>query len=271
MKKKILPAALALAFAGLAGSASAEAGEAAYTVSGNVALTSDYVFRGLTQTWGRPAIQGGADLTMKNGFAAGLWGSSISDDSYPGGSTELDLYASYGRPIDEDWSWRAGLYGYLYPGANLDEAGLRSRSFNTVEANLAVSWKQWTLKWNRALTDYFGVDREQGYRGDSKGTTYWQLEGAYPLSPRWTLTVRAGYTDYGTELIAPNADGARDPSYADFGLGLKYQIDARWSLIGVATRATNTRFYRHTASFDDANDTRDVGGTRGFVQLQGTF
>lgn len=269
MNKKNLIA--ALAFAVVAEGASAQADEAAYTASGNVALTSDYVFRGLTQTWGRPAIQGGADLALKNGLAAGVWGSSVSDSSYPGGSMELDLYASYGRPIDADWSWRAGVYGYLYPGADLDESGLPSRSFNTVEANFALSWKQWTLKWNRALTDYFGVDREQGYRGDSKGTTYWSLEGAYPLGPRWTLTLRAGYTDYSTELVAPTASGARDPSYADFGLGAEYQINERWSLIGVATHATNSRFYRHTASFDNPNDTRDVGGTRGFVQLQGNF
>lgn len=269
MNKKILRT--ALAFAGLAACASAPADEAAYAVSGNVALTSDYVFRGLTQTWSRPAIQGGADLTLRNGLSAGIWGSSVSDKSYPGGSMELDLYASYGRPINEDWSWRAGLYGYFYPGANLDEAGLSSRSFTTVEANAALTWKQWTLKWNRALTDYFGVDREQGYRGDSKGTTYWTIEGAYPLNQKWTLTLRAGYTDYSTELAAPTANGARDPSYADFGLGLKYQINEHWSVVGVATHATNDRFYRHTASFDNPTDTRNVGGTRGFVQLQGSF
>lgn len=66
------------------------------TVTANVALTSDYMFRGLTQSWGRPAVQGGADLALANGFAAGVWASSISDDSYPGGSMELDLYAGYG-------------------------------------------------------------------------------------------------------------------------------------------------------------------------------
>lgn len=270
MSKKTLLVALA-GMAGIAIGADAQADDASYTVTGNVALTSDYVFRGLTQTWNRPAIQGGADLSMKNGFAAGLWGSSVSDKTYPGGSMELDLYASYGRAIDDDWSWRAGIYSYLYPGADLDEAGLPSRSFNTVEANFALTWKQWTLKWNRALTDYFGVDREQGYRGDSKGTTYWQLEGAYPLGPRWTLTLRAGYTDYRTELVTPTSTGGRDPSYADFGLGAKYQIDQRWAVVAVATHATNSRFYRRTASFDNPNDTRDVGGTRGFVQLQGTF
>ena len=242
-----------------------------YTITGNIELTSDYIFRGLTQTWGRPAIQGGADLSMANGFAAGVWGSSISEHSYPGGSMELDLYASYGRSINDDWSWRAGLYGYVYPGANLDHAGLPSRSLNTVEANVALTWKLWTLKWSRALTDYFGADVEQGYRDNSKGTNYFMLEGALPLDSKWSLTLHAGYTDYSTQLVVANAHGARDPSYADIGLGAKYQFNEHWTLIGVATHATNSRFYRDTASFQNPNDLRDVGGTRGFVQLQGSF
>lgn len=257
--------------AGLATSAGVHAGDAAYTFNGNLELTSDYVFRGLTQTWGKPAIQGGADLAMANGFAAGLWGSSISAHSYPGGSMELDLYASYGRPINGDWSWRVGLYGYVYPGANLDHAGLPSRSLDTLEANVALSWKRWTLKWNRALTDYFGVDREQGYASDSRGTNYLMLEGAWPLGTKWTLTLHAGYTDYATQLFAPTVGGVRNPNYADIGLGARYQLNEHWAVTGVATRATNARFYSRTASFDDPTDIRDVGGTRAFVQLQGNF
>src|SRR6185312_12896341 len=62
----------------------------ACAVTGNVALTSDYIFRGLTQTWDRPAVQGGTDLSLANGFATGAWASNISGHSYPGGSMELD-------------------------------------------------------------------------------------------------------------------------------------------------------------------------------------
>ena len=243
----------------------------ASSTTGNVALTSDYLFRGLTQTWGRPAIQGGADCTSPDGFAAGFWGSSISERSYPGGAMELDLYASYGRAIDSDWSWRAGLYGYVYPGANLDHAGLASRSFNTVESNVALSWKQFTLKYNHSLTDYFGVDTGQGYRGDSKGTGYLQLDAAFSLSDAWSLALHAGHTRYTTTLAAPLASGARDPGYSDVGATLKYQLATHWSLSAGLSHATNADFYRRTASFLDAGDTRNVGGSRGFVMLQGNF
>jgi len=264
-----------LALAATTGAEAQDAASAAatppYAFSGNVAVTSDYMFRGLTQTRGGPAVQGGGDLTMTNGFAAGFWASSISDKSYPGAALELDLYASFGSAFNDDWSWRAGLYGYVYPNGNLDDVGLPSRSFNTVEANAALTWKWLTLKYNYSLTDYFAIDTEQGYDGDSKGTQYIQLDAAIPFNDRWSLALHAAHTDIPAKLAAPLANGANNPSYSDFGATLKWQIAARWNTSVGVTYATNHDFYGNTASFTDASDTRDVGGTRGFLMLQGTF
>ena len=243
----------------------------AYTITGNVALTSDYMFRGLTQTWGGVAIQGGADLAMTNGFAAGFWASSISDKTYPGAALELDLYASYGSQINDDWSWRAGLYGYVYPNGNLDEVGLPSRPFNTLEANAALTYKWLALKYSTALTDYFGIDTEQGYRGDSRGTGYLQLDAAIPFNEQWSLALHAAHTHIGTRLVVPYANGADNPDYSDYGATLKYQFTPHWNASVGATYASNKAFYGTTASFSNAADTRNVGGTRGFVMLQGTF
>lgn len=265
----IIPPGAAVALALAAPAHGADAPSA--IVTGNVALVSDYMFRGLTQTWRRPAVQGGADLALANGFAAGVWASSVSADSYPGGCMELDLYASYGGRLADAWSWRAGLYGYVYPGADLDQAGLPSRSLNTGEANVALTWKQFTLKYNYALTDYFGADVQQGYRAASSGTQYLQLDVAFPLADAWSLALHAGYTDYATVLAAPNGDGARNPDYADFGATLKHPFADHWSASLGVTHATNERFYRHTASFTNARDVHNLGGTRAFVMLQGTF
>ena len=263
--------AIAATFAATAASAEDAAADAPYAVTGNVAVVSDYMFRGLTQTWGDPAIQGGADLTMKNGFAAGFWASSISDKSYPGASLELDVYANYGTQINDDWSWRAGLYSYLYPNGNLDEAGLPSRSFNTVEANASLTYKWLTLKYSTSLTDYFGIDTEQGYRDDSKGTGYLELNAAIPFNEQWSLALHAAHTNVSTRLATPLANGEDDPDYNDFGATVKYQFTPHWSASLGATYADNHDFYGHTASFTNASDTKDVGGTRGFVMLQGTF
>ncbi len=262
---------LLLAAAGSINAHAEDSATSTSSITGNVAITSDYMFRGLTQTWGHPAIQGGGDLTLPNGFAAGLWGSSISEKLYPGATAELDLYASYGANINSDWSWRTGLYGYLYPGGNLDEAGLPSRSFNTLEANGALTFKWLTLKYSRSLTDYFAIDTEQGYRDDSQGTGYLQLDATVPLNETWSLALHAGYTDITTKLVTPLSNGATDPSYGDFGATLKYQFAPHWSASFGASYASNGDFYHHVTSFTNSSDTHNCGGTRGFVMLQGTF
>jgi uncharacterized protein (TIGR02001 family) len=268
-----LPASLLALSVALAAYAEEAAGQPDYTVTGNAAITSDYMFRGISQSWGNPALQGGGDLTLKNGFAAGFWASSISKNSYPGGAMELDLYASYGANLNDDWSWRAGLYGYVYPGGNLDNAKppLPSRSFNTLEANAALTWKWLTLKYNYSLTDYFAIDTEQGYRGDSKGTQYIQLDAAVPLSDQWSLALHAAYTDIPTSLVTPLPGGQTDPSYNDYGATLKFQFHPNWSASLGVTNASNSAFYGHTVSFRDPVSTHDCGGTRGFVMLQAIF
>lgn len=271
MKIVSLTASAVMSLIGVCSIAQAQDAAPSAPVTGNVAVVSDYMFRGLTQTWGHPAIQGGADYTDPNGFAVGTWGSSISDKSYPGGSTEWDLYASFGRSVHADWSWRIGVYSYLYPGANLDEAGLASRSFTTVEANVALAWRQFTLKYNRSLTDYFAAGTEQGYDGDTRGTGYLQVDVALPLSDVWSLALHAGHTHYTARLATPLGNGARDPSYSDYSATLKYQFASHWSVSGGVTHATNDPFYHRVSSFANAGDTRNVGGTRGVVMFQGTF
>jgi uncharacterized protein (TIGR02001 family) len=265
------PASTLIAIA-LLGATAAHADDAP-PATGNVAVTSDYVFRGLSQTWGSPAIQGGGDYAAASGFAAGLWASSVSRRSFPGAAMELDVYANYGRSFGQGWSWRAGLYGYLYPGGNLDHADPRlpARPFNTLEANLALGWQWLTLKYNQSLTDYFGADVEQGYRGDSRGTRYLQLDATLPLRGAWSLALHAGRVHYASDLRAPLPNGASNPDYSDFGVTLKYQLTVHWALSGGVTHAGNAAFYRHTASLLNPDDSSDVGGTRGFVMLQGTF
>ena len=90
LKKTVLSAALALAF--LAGVAI----EAHADISANVALVSDYKFRGISQSNENPAIQGGFDYAFNNGFYVGTWGSTVDFDSVGdfNGSLELDVATS---------------------------------------------------------------------------------------------------------------------------------------------------------------------------------
>src|SRR5829696_3345373 len=84
LRSSLAAAALAATFAGSAWAqtpppaAAAPAPEPDWTFSGNVGLYSQYVFRGISQTNEKPALQGGFDLAHKSGFYLGTWASNIS-------------------------------------------------------------------------------------------------------------------------------------------------------------------------------------------------
>jgi uncharacterized protein (TIGR02001 family) len=115
MQKTLLAIAVASVFSSpalvLADDAAAPASP--WTVTTNVYGVSDYYFRGITQTWHRPAIQGGVDVAHSSGWYAGLWGSNVSNNQYPGGSgLEFDYYGGYNGKFSDDWGWTAGGHGY---------------------------------------------------------------------------------------------------------------------------------------------------------------
>ncbi len=251
---------------------SAGAAHADSPFSGNLALTSDYLFRGLSQTWGKPALQGGVDYNSGR-FHIGAWTSNVSRNSYPGGGIELDVFTDAALWQRGDWNVRAGLYAYLYPGANLDRArpALPSRSLDTVEANLSAQWQHWTLKYSRALSDYFGADVEQSYARDTRGTDYLQLDGDVPLSTRWNLHLHAGRTHYTSKLLVPLPNGATNPDYADYSLAATCALAAHWSLTATLSHAGNAAFYSHVISFTDPSAQKDLGGTRAVLSVSTTF
>ena len=79
-------------------------------VSGNVALSSDYFFRGIDQSGGE-ALSGGFDVAFESGFYVGTWASSIDFS----GGLELDYYAGYGGSISDSVSYDVGYLYYGYP------------------------------------------------------------------------------------------------------------------------------------------------------------
>jgi hypothetical protein len=82
--------------------------------SANVALATDYVFRGISQTKEHGAIQGGLDAAWENCFSVGVWGSNVDFDA--DGTLELDYFgASTGKLGCEECSYSIGAVYYDYP------------------------------------------------------------------------------------------------------------------------------------------------------------
>lgn len=135
---------------GAGSGAAQELVEPAGRLSGNVTVTSDYAFRGISQTLREPAVQGGLDVSGPSGLYVGVWGSNLNfgEDLAGGGRAqlELDVYAGLARDL-YGVSWKLGAIYYGYPGAadsrNYDyvELGLAAgRDFGVAEAGVSAAW-----------------------------------------------------------------------------------------------------------------------------------
>ena len=82
----------------------------------NVAISNDYVWRGMTQTTEEPAISGGFDIAGDNGLYFGTWASNVEFGD--GAALELDWYAGYGGETESGVSYDFGYLAYTYPGEN---------------------------------------------------------------------------------------------------------------------------------------------------------
>ena len=249
---RILSGASALAFATLVAAPQARAADAPapfLSSTANVNLVSDYRFRGIDQTWGKPAIQGGADLAFANGAYAGVWASNVSGNSYPGGSLEMDLYAGYNGKFNDDFGYTVGGYGYIYPGANFDKSAcpsaaypapctLPSQTLNTFELNAGVSWKWISYKLSVSAGDYFGANASTGYSGHTSGTLYHDLSATWAIADDLSLVGHVGHTDVRSTYAGI------DPDYTDWRVTLAKTFTGGWSVSAAAAGADNDKFYR---------------------------
>jgi|TARA_Y100000815_G_scaffold13130_2_gene11651 uncharacterized protein (TIGR02001 family) len=91
--------------------------EGPITFSANVALTSEYRFRGVDLSGGDVAVQGGLDLGHESGFYVGTWASTLDNDTVGFGDIELDVYGGWSGDVGEGVALDVGVIGYLYPDA----------------------------------------------------------------------------------------------------------------------------------------------------------
>jgi uncharacterized protein (TIGR02001 family) len=239
--------------------------EPALTAATNVNLLSQYRFRGIDQTWGRPAVQGGVDVSLPQGFYAGLWASNISGNSYPGGNLELDYHAGYNGKLGDDVTFTVGGYGYWYPGANYDQAAcpsaayaapcaLPSQDMNTFEVNGGVTWRWFSYKLSVSATDYFGANTSTGYSRNTRGTLYHDLTATWPVTGSLSLTGHVGRTD------VHGSYGTINPDYTDWRVALAQTFEGGWNASIAAIGASNDTMYGPpTGGLSAANgDTREL-------------
>ncbi len=200
MKKSLLVAAVALGalFAGSA--AMAADGSVTY----NIALTNDYVFRGISQVQGvnlphhenGAALQGGIDYKSASGFYAGVWASNVQFPSDPKADLETDVYFGT-TPTVGNWSFDFGIIGYIYPQSDTD---------TTWELKTAVSHP--IGKGTIGVASYWG--------SDTLDKPYYEVNASYPLAKDWTVSGAMGNNELG--------------QYTTWNAGLTYALTEHLSL-----------------------------------------
>ncbi|MXO56336.1 hypothetical protein GRI36_05525 [Altererythrobacter gangjinensis] len=182
-------------------------------ISGNVAMVSDYRFRGVSFSDGDIALQGGVDVAHSSGFYVGTWGSSISGGT-AFGELELDIYGGWSGEVSDGVSFDVGLLYYIYPTG--DVPGIATDYFEpyasisydlgpvSTTVGVAYAWEQDSLGSQDNL--YLYTDFEMGI-------------AETPL----TASVHLGYTD---GAFATDFGG----NSFDWGVGLSYAVTDSLSL-----------------------------------------
>jgi len=219
-----------------------------HTLSGNITLTSDYVFRGVSQTQSGPAIQGGFDYAHASGFYAGTWASNVSwvSEGIAGGykdnnSMEIDLYGGYKGAVG-DVGYDIGVITYYYPG----DAIVGATDPDTTEVYLGASWKFLSAKYSHTVSNYFvGWGGPSGNGTKSKGSNYIELNANYGLANGWGLIGHVGHQEVENTDIA---------SYTDWKVGVSKDIG--FGTVALAYSDTNADTGSYTFNGEKVADGR---------------
>jgi len=266
MIKKTLTTALVATALG-AGAAQAQTPASPHTISANVGLYSQYIFRGLSQTNGDPAIQGGLDYSHSSGFYAGTWASNISwlsdgtASPYTSSSLEWDFYGGFRNTFGKsDFGYDVGLLYYYYPGTRAPG----TTTADTFEIYGALSWKWLSAKINYAVSnEVFGV-------ADADGTYYLDFTASYPV-PNTKLNLIAHYgiqkfTGSSTACASGNNDDCA--SYDDWKLGATYALPMDFT---VGAYYTDTSMNAQQTAFYTNYEGRELGKGQFVVYLSKSF
>lgn len=264
------------------GAAEASAGGAdapAYSITGNVSFNSDYVWRGLTQTFGGPAVQFGADWKHRSGLYAGFWASNVSEKWVPGANLETDYYAGYKTEIASGLLLDLNLLYVYYPGGDYSKA-LDGRTFqssrpHTLEPSIGLSYQWASIKYGRTLSKFYGwnvnnsapgvfsaADVNAGVKGSTRGSQYLELGASYDVSESVNLSMQLG-----REWVA-NSSGL-DWSYLRLGVS-KALVD-NWSVGLSVWGTTQPAAFKNYVALTGSGDTESVGRTRAVLSIARAF
>lgn len=175
-------------------------------VAGNVALVSDYRFRGVSQNNGgfSPAIQGGFDWSSEMGIYVGTWASNVN---FSEGSVETDVYGGYKGKINDDFAYDVGILYYGYPQ----------------DGNTHLGYTEYYTSLS-AFGGKIGVNYSPNYFAGSDPFWYWYTNYSHEVIKNLTVNAHWGYNNWETRQDCNGSNSCAGPlnnkSYSDWSLGV---------------------------------------------------
>ncbi|HEY1141034.1 MAG TPA: TorF family putative porin [Lysobacter sp.] len=148
----------------------------AATFSGNAALTTDYVWRGITQTQGDPAVQAGFKLAGESGWYGSVWGSNVEFAPELHASSELDFTVGWSGALGNAWALDVNALHYRYPSTTAD------LDWTELNGTLTYDSRYWMS---------LGFSPEA--LGSDENGTYAQLGARFPVNDAFRVEAVAGY------------------------------------------------------------------------------
>lgn len=209
-----------LAFTSIPGLAQEQ--PAGHQVSYNAAITSDYRYRGLSQTRHDPALQGGVDYVHgPSGWYVGAWFSTVkwTKDLGGGGSIEWDIYGGKRGQLSADMTYDVGGLYYLYPDNSLTPGA------NTFELYGRLGFGPAYVKYSQSTTNLFGT-------ANSKRSGYLDLGADIDVGNGFLLNLHVGRQE-----VRHNSQY----SYTDYKLGMSKDFGV--ATVALAWVKANTDVY----------------------------
>ena len=165
---------------------------------GSIAATTDYVFRGISQTQGGPALQLDLHYEAAAGWFAGAWTSTIDFGYDSVGRVEVDPYVGWNLPLDTDWSTRLSYVRYLYPETEV------GTDYDYGDFSVRLEWQDRAVAsaaWSPDMVQF-----RNGYLHRGNAYSY-ELSLRQPLGSIFAGSIGAGYYDqlFGLEYWSWNA------------------------------------------------------------------
>ena len=230
-----------------------------HTITANIGFTTDYIFRGISQTSTNPALQGGIDYIRSSGLYAGIWGSNVSWVADSGAvatgsvTMELDTYFGFRNSFAEDFTYDIGFIRYNYLGSYTAAGGFAKA--DTDEIYGAIGYKWITAKYSYGLGQFLTVP-------GASGTSYFEINASVPVADTGiTFGAHIGKQKY---KGATAAAFANTPTYTDYKLSVSKDFGGY--LVGLAYTDTNASpFYTYPAFGGDwGKGTAALSVTRSF-------